>query len=180
MTASPLPIFAWRRAPAGLRRRVRGFTAFEALLATAILAIISLTISSTLLAGRQQTANAQHTLCASMLARSLMEEILRLPYNDPNGYTTLGPDPGETASNRATFDNQDDYSGYTDGPTGITDLAGNTLPAQFQGYVRTVTMTTVSLSPSGWGRTANGLLVTVTVTYNGQALATEERLIVPD
>ncbi len=170
--ARPLP----RRRPGPA---ARAFTAFEALLATTVLAILSITISSALMAGRQQTSNAQHTLYASMLARSLMEEILRLPYYDSTGHSTLGPAFGQSAGNRATFTTQGNYAGYTDGPTGITDLAGNTLPAQFQGYTRSVSMTSLSLSPTSWGRTVTGLLVTVTVSYNGLTLATEERYIVP-
>ena len=93
--------------------RLRAFTAFEVLLATAILAFISIAVSSAVMAGRQQTSNAQYAMYGSVLAQELMEEILRLPYNDPSGVNTIGPDSGETS--RTQYNAQDDYSGYTDG-----------------------------------------------------------------
>ena len=98
---------------------------------------------------------------------------MRLPYNDPLGYTALGPDNGET---RPTFDNIDDYCGYQDGPTGLTDIAGNAYPDAYQGFLRVVTMSPVSTSPAGWNRTLTGLLVTVSVSKDGVELAKLQRI----
>ena len=151
----------------------RGFTSVEALLAAAILAFITAAVSGALMAGRQQSRLAQDTVYASLLGRSLMDEIMRLPIADPLGYSTLGPDPGETR--RSLYDNVDDYSGYTDGPNNITDLAGNTLSSEYQPFVRTVTITALAQSPTGWGRTINGFLVTVTVSRDGKTLVTLQR-----
>src|SRR4051812_41986760 len=95
------------------KTRAAAFTAVEALFACAILAFLTAAVSGALMAGRQQSKLARDTLNASFLAQSLMDEILRLPFNDPNGYTTWGPDSGENG--RGTFNNVDDYSGYTDG-----------------------------------------------------------------
>lgn len=163
------------------RRRRAGSMALEVLLATAILAIISLTVSNALMAGRQQTSYAQDSMYASFLAQALLEELQRLPYSDPNGYNVLGPDPGQ--STRNTFNNQDDYSGWTDGvgtgyPT-IVDLAGNAYPTPYQGFTRTVTMTPQAVSPSGWNRTINGLMTTIVVTKNGRVCARLEQLLTP-
>lgn len=161
--------------------RSGGFTAFEVLLATSILAIISLAVSSALMAGRAQASNAQNTVYASLLAQELMEEIMRLPYTDPNGQNYLGPGPGETT--RQSYDNRGDYSGYTDGagttiPT-ITDLAGNAYPGAYQSFARTVTMTPTSYNPPGWGRSVAGLLVSVKVTRENQTCATVEQFATP-
>jgi MSHA pilin protein MshD len=150
-----------------------GFTAIEALVAATILAILTAAVSGALMAGRAQSKLARDTLSASFLAQSLMDEIMRLPFNDPKGYTTMGPDGGET---RATFDNVDDYCGYTDGPGAITDLAGNAYPDAYAGFVRTVSMTAVSTSPAGWNRTLTGLLVTVSVTKDGVELVKLQRI----
>ena len=98
---------------------------------------------------------------------------MRLPFNDPNGYTTMGPDGSET---RPTFDNVDDYSGYTDGPGTITDIAGNAYPSTYTGFTRTVTMTAVSTSPSGWNKTLTGLLITISVTKDGVELVKLQRI----
>ena len=170
-----------QRAKTALRR---AFTAIEALTACAILAILTAATSGALIAGRAQSQLARDTLDGSFLAQALMDEIMRLPYNDPNGYQVLGPDPLNLT--RPTFDYIGNYSGYTDGPgnapnnTGavstISDLAGNAYPSVYQEFVRTVSMTAVSNTPTGWGRTLNGLLVTVTVTKNGTPMMTLQRI----
>jgi len=154
--------------------RARGaFTALEALVAATILAILTASVSGALMAGRAQSKLARDTLSASFLAQSLMDEIMRLPFNDPQGYTTMGPDGNEI---RATFDNVDDYCGYTDGPGPITDLVNNAYPDAYKGFVRTVSMTAVSTSPAGWNRTLTGLLVTVSVTKDGAELVKLQRI----
>lgn len=160
-----------------------GFTAIEALVAATILAILTAAVSGALAAGRAQSQLARDTLSASFLAQSLMDEIMRLPFDDPAGYSSMGPEGGET---RSTFDNVDDYSGYADGPGNvpdagqtlhpITDLAGNPYPDTYQGFVRTVTMTAVATSPTGWSRTLTGLLVTVSVYKDGVELVKLQRI----
>jgi MSHA pilin protein MshD len=157
--------------------RQRGFTAFETLLAAAILAIVSAAVSGALSAGRMQSRNAQDTVHASMLARALMDEIIRLPYTDPHGYTNLGPDPGENT--RSQYDNIKDYHGYTDGPTNLSDLAGNVYPSELQGFTRSVVMTPTTLTPPGWPMGPTGLLITLTVQKNGVTLVTLQRMAVP-
>ncbi len=155
----------------------RGFTALEALIATAILAFLTAAVSGALMAGRAQSQLARDTLSASFLAQALMDEIMRLPFNDPNGYVTMGPDSNET---RTTFNNIDDYSGFTDGvgtsTTSITDLAGNAYPSAYQTFTRTVTMQAVSNTPANWGRTLSGLLITVTVSRDGADLIKLQRI----
>ncbi len=156
--------------------RRRGFTALEALIAASILAFLTAAVSGALMAGRAQSKLARDTLTASFLAQSMMDEIMRLPFDDPAGYTTFGPDNAEV---RTTFDNIDDYSGYTDGAgTGVslTDLAGNTLSDTYQVFTRKVTMQAVSSSPTNWNRTVNGLLITISVTRDGQELIKLQRI----
>jgi prepilin-type N-terminal cleavage/methylation domain-containing protein len=162
----------------------RGFTAIEALIAATILAILTAAVSGALSAGRAQSKLARDTISASFLAQSLMDEIIRLPFEDPLGYTTIGPDPGE--SSRATFNNIDDYYGYTDGPGNvpdssanlhpIADYAGNAYPDAYQPFTRTVTMTAISNTPPGWNRTVNGLLITVSVSRDGIELVKLQRI----
>ena len=156
-------------------RRQHGFTAFETLIAIAILAVVTAALSGALAAGRQQTKNAQNTVAATLLAQALMDEVLRLPYSDPLGYITKGPDPGETS--RALYNNVDDYHGYTDGPTGITDIANNAYPASMQGFVRSVSVTDATMQPSGWAMTVTGENVQVTVSLNGTTIITLQRFV---
>jgi MSHA pilin protein MshD len=155
-------------------RRQRAFTTIEALIAATILAILTAAVSGALMSGRAQSKLARDTLSASFLAQALMDEILRLPFDDPQGYSTMGPGPGET---RPTFDNVDDYYGYTDGgATAITDLAGNAYPEAYNGFTRTVSMTAISTSPTGWNRTVTGLLVTVSISKDGAELIRLQRI----
>jgi hypothetical protein len=152
---------------------LRGFTAFEALLAAAILAFLTAAVSGALAAGRAQSKLARDTMYASMLANAMVDEVMRLPITDPQGYTTMGPDPGET---RATFNCVKDYHGYTDGPGTIADMAGNTYPSEYQVFTRTVTVSAASYSPTGWSKTIPAMVVTVTVSRDGQALMTIKRV----
>lgn len=159
--------------------RPRGFTAFEALLAAAILAFMTAAVTGALMAGRMQSKLARDTLYASMLAHAMMDEIMRLPTVDPRGYTTLGPDPGEAriaASGLTAFDSVKDYHGYTDGPNNITDIAANAYPSIYQTYIRTVNIDLVSYTPTGWGRTISAMLITVTVSRDGQQLIKLQRV----
>ena len=172
-----------RSEPAGVRSR-GGFTALEALLAAAILAFLTAAVSAALLAGRAQSHLARDTLNASILGQSLMNEIARLPITDPQGYNN-GPSSTETA--RSLYDNVGDYTGYTDGPGNvpdgngvvhpITDLAGNAYPAEYQPLARSVTLTSVQASPTGWNRTLNGIQITVTVSRDGLQLVTLQRIV---
>jgi type II secretory pathway pseudopilin PulG len=154
----------------------RGFTAFEALIATAILAFLVATVSGALMAGRQQSKLARDTLYASMLAKALMDEAMRLPATDPSNSITMGPDAGETRNGASPFDCVKDYHGYTDGPNNITDLASNAYPSVYQTFTRTVTVAPVTYTPTGWGQSLSGLLVTVTVSRDGRALVTLQRV----
>lgn len=155
----------------------RGFTALETLFAAAILAIVSAAVSGALSAGRQQARNAQDTLHATMLARALMEEIIRLPYADPQGAVGLGPDAGETT--RKLYDNNDDYHGYTDGPTGLCAVEGTVYASDLQGFTRGVSMTPTTFTPTGWGQSVSGLMITITVQKEGATLSQLQRVVLP-
>ncbi len=51
-----------------------------------------------------------------------MEEILSLPFDDPQTETQPGPEPGERT--RRQFDNVDDFHGFAEPPGFIADAAG--------------------------------------------------------
>jgi len=154
-------------------RTRRGFTAIEALFAAVLLAVLTAAVSGALMAGRQQSKLARDTLSASFLAQALMDEIMRLPFDDPTGDKTVALQVGGT---RLSANNIGDYSGYADGPSNITDIASNIYPDTYQGFTRTVTTTAVSTSPSGWNKTLNGLLVTVSVSRDGVELLKLQRI----
>ncbi len=73
-----------------------------------------------------------------LLADSLMEEIVALPYIDPDGSSAArGVNSDELSGDRSTFDDVDDYNGYTETPP--RDRNNATLSG-YTGVTRTVTV----------------------------------------
>ena len=106
-----------------LRKTIEwGFTMIEALLSASVLAmaITAITIPFTAAAQNEQV-DARQTVAVS-LAQEMMEEVLSKPFEDPNGSSSLGPEPGESV--RSLFDNIDDYDGYTEPEGLIAGISG--------------------------------------------------------
>jgi MSHA pilin protein MshD len=93
---------------------------------------------------------------ALLLAEDLLAEIIQKPYEDPTSPGgAIGIDTGESAANRATFDDVDDYNGWSAATASAPD--GTALPWA-QGFGRKVQVTWVSLSdPSQVSATETGL-----------------------
>mgnify|MGYP002624844981 CR=1 FL=1 len=63
---------------------------------------------------------------AVALADALLAEIAQLPYEDPtDGGASIGLDTGESAGDRTTFDDIDDYEGWSGDPP--VDADGNAI-----------------------------------------------------
>ena len=120
----------------------RGFSLVEAVLASLVVAVAltgALEAAAAARVGRQKLAQRSEGL---MLAQDLMSEILVLDFADPSGVTgNIGPGPGET--DRAHFNDIDDYNALVDDPP--TDRAGNKIECA-NGLVRTVSVGWVSVS----------------------------------
>ena len=89
-----------------------------------------------MVAGQSQARYSEDVLHAVDLAEDLMDEILRHPYDDPNGASDIGPETGE--NNRTDFDNNDDYHEYAEAANELVDLQGNLYPDDFQRFNRRV------------------------------------------
>ena len=140
----------------------RAFTLIECLVASAVLAVAVAAISQAIVAGQMSTYDALHSERAVGLAEALMEEILALPYADPDGASAPGPEAGE--NNRADFDNLDDFHGYSEAAGLLADAGGVLYGADFQAFSRAVTAAYGTVTVDAFGRTFNGLTVTITVT----------------
>ncbi len=155
-----------------LRRRRRGFTLAEALLAATVLAIVGATAMWPFIAGVQQAAEAARLEQAVALGQALMEEILARPFTDPNDKTNvLGPEPGETS--RDQFDNIDDFHGLDELTDGLQNFLGNTITASsLVGFRRTATVQYVSFAGLGQQATDTNSFVRieVRVSENGVPL----------
>ena len=142
------------------RDRRRAITLIECVIALTILPLAVSAIAYSVVSGQMDAAEALRQERGAALAEALMEEILALPYNDPQGSTALGPDSGETS--RSLYDNMDDFNGFSESAGSLKNASGTLYPTQYQKFSRSVTCayTTQTLL----GDVASGLQITVTVS----------------
>lgn len=140
----------------------RGFTLPEALIATVVLSVAVLAVTEAVVSGQMQAYDAVHAQRALRVGEQLIERVLSMPYDDPGGALTIGPDAGETNVN--LFDNIDDFHGYSEAAGNLIDAAGAALPSEFAGFSRSVTITSGSVTVPGFSAAVDGLTITVTVT----------------
>lgn len=155
--------------------RSRAFSLVEALLASMILAFSAVAVSHALLAGHMQTDAAMQHSRAMDLAGAMMEEVLRLPYGDPDGSSSMGPESGET--NRTLYDNVDDYDGFSQSAGAVTDFAGDLYEPTYQDFDSAVTVTTDPQNVAGLGGAINGVTILVTITDSTGTTWTVQRFV---
>ena len=117
------------------------------------LAVTAIALAVT--AGQAQALEAMNRMRAVILAEGLMEELLALPYNDPEGASSLGPDAGE--ANRTEFDNTDDFHGWTEAAGSLADASGIAYPTPFQRFSRAVTCSLTSVTVPAFGNIASSI-----------------------
>lgn len=139
-----------------------GFTLVEVLFATLVLALTVAGVTQLIVSGQAQTYNALHEERALSLAEALMDEVLSLPYTDPGGDTTPGPDDGEDTRER--LDAIDDYDGFFEPAGTLTDPSGELYPELHQVFERGVTAAYSVVDVPDFGGTRNVIDVTVTVS----------------
>jgi prepilin-type N-terminal cleavage/methylation domain-containing protein len=152
-------------------QRRSGFSLIEVVVCSLLVSLVLLGAMEALgssVAGRTHGANlarAQH------FAQQLMAEIQSVSYHEPDGglLDGLGLD-GEVTSDRATFDDADDYAGWTESPL---KARNGTVLSNTSGWRRSVLVDFVNpASPATVIATNQGVKrITVTVLYNGQTLA---------
>jgi prepilin-type N-terminal cleavage/methylation domain-containing protein len=145
------------------RARRRAMTLVECMVATAILAGVSLAASLTLTTGAQHVAYADRASRSARLGRDLMQEIRSKAYDDPNQTPLFGPESGEKT--RSDFDDVDDFHGWKQDVGSQTTATGELYDAEDQRFSRSVTVTDVSQSVSDLGVSVPGRLVTVVVKH---------------
>jgi len=151
-------------------RRSLGFTLAEAMLASVVLAIAVVGISQLTSASYQQSEALRQDTRAVSLARELIEEIAGKPFADPNPVSGEeyhpGPDTGETYGNRATYDNVDDYDGFTDSTNAgaMKTVSGQALDFKVTEYFSRAVKVEYRTAPAGPAGNGDFALVTVTVT----------------
>lgn len=139
-----------------------GFTLVEVLMAASVLGFAVIALVQAVWAGQMNTYEAIHEARAHSLAEAMIDEVLSLPYSDPDETSSPGPETDETI--RTHFDNADDYHGYTDAAGSIVDADAVLYPAAYQVFTRTVSAQYDTQTVTGFGTNpVIGLTVTVTV-----------------
>lgn len=152
-----------RRTQSDTNRGRCGLTLAEVLISTlfvGFLLVAALNGVGSIYQSRFRTSNRSN---AYLLAEDLMSEIESVPYGDPDGGTGITTDAGESASDRTTFDDVDDYHGWSQSPP--TNRDGTTINGT-TGWTRTVTVeyltTSVPLAVTGSDTGLKRITVTVT------------------
>ena len=152
-----------------------GLTLTESLLATVILAITAAAVIMPFTAGARAEHVTRRRTVATSLAQEMMEEILSKPFEDPQGVSLPGPEPGE--ADRGDFDNTDDYNGYSEPAGNVTGLTGTpATDAGAAGLSRHVTAQYVYVNGQDTGNPPTFVRVTVEVRHLGRPIVTLGRL----
>ncbi len=156
-------------------RSREGFTLVEAMLAVVVLSIAAAGVLLPFVGGAAVRAEGARRTLAAGLASDLMEQILKLPFHDPQGTDySAGPDAGD-------LDNIDDYHGYNEAQGQVKDATGAVFAdPKYVNFSRNVTCEYVAASPQPAPSNpaqCNFILVAVQVNYSGKETATIRRLV---
>jgi len=145
-----------------------GFTLIEAVMSILIVGLMLVAALNTVGAAKLSQHKHHEAVLGPMLAEDLLAEILGQAYEEPVDTAGFGLE-GEDPTSRATWDDVDDYHGWSATPPVNRD--GSEV-AGAEGWTRKVSVRWVeqdSLSPSN---TATGLKqVDVEVIHNGRTVA---------
>lgn len=153
-------------------RKCSGITNVEVALSAAIVGMLMVVaLNAAGGATRSQLANGDSSR-AVLIASGLMSEILELPFEDPNATPVFGPESGETSTNRALFDDVDDYHNWSSAPqkkdgTALANASGLTT------NVQVALADPNNLGDGAWSPTSpNVKRITVNVLRNDKVIGT--------
>lgn len=150
-------------------RRSIGVSLIETVIALLILGGAFVAALNTIGGARASQRIVADQRLGLVLAEDLLAEVLSHPYAEP-GTSVLGVDLGEVASDRSTFDDIDDYHGWSASPPqGVDDK-----PIEgAEGYTRSVEVVRVQLAnPASSSLSDQGMKrVVVTVRHGEKQVA---------
>jgi MSHA pilin protein MshD len=163
----------------------RGFSLLEVVISLFLVGtimVVALEALTAATAGRTRNGNQAQGV---LLAHSLLQEILDHPYLERDDTAVFGPETGETtAGTRASFDDVDDYHGWSASPPEGKDGTDLSLSSDWTRKVEVQWVMPNSVevdSPNDDGLKQ----VVVTVEYKGNAVAmlsavvTQSRQVLP-
>lgn len=152
----------------------QGYTLIELLVSIVVLAFALLSLIQLFANLSMHQVHAQYRTTATLLAQELIEEISSKRFDERlikagGQWSSTGVDAGESSINRTTFDDVDDYNGWSE-----------SLGAPYNGYSRTATVgyVTDDLVSAGT-RASNYKRVTVRVFQSGNQYAELVTVISP-
>ncbi|MDB5340274.1 MAG: hypothetical protein JWN70_5893 [Planctomycetaceae bacterium] len=152
--------------------RRRAFSLFEAVISSLLVGTLMVSatraVSSSILSQRRMADRSK----AAWLADALVAELHQQSYMEPGATSsTLGRETGETSDSRVTYDDVDDYVGFSESPP--KDKDGTTL-TNLIGWQRSVSVQWVSLNDIAAvsGSETGVKKATVTVSFNNQLVLT--------
>ncbi len=113
-----------------IRRTPDGFSLLEAVISTVLVGVLLVAALRTVGASVFTQYRASERATAQMLADGLMVEILGKNYKAPGSASSFGRESGESSTSKASYDDVDDYQGWSESPpqrpdgTAMPDLAG--------------------------------------------------------
>ncbi len=152
-------------------KQARAFTMVEAVFSMVLVSGLVVVSLDTLGASKLAQRNLGDRAIGQLLASALMSEVLNQSYSDPNETPDFGIELSENALLRSTFDDVDDYLGWTASPPQNRD--GSPIPG-LTGWRQTVQV--VHADPADLS--AEKVLdmgvkrITVTITHNTVVVAT--------
>ena len=153
-----------------------GFSLVEALLAAAILAVLTVAALQLFANLGRSHANLAGDDIAEQLVLDMILEIKQKAYADPDSPTSFGLEPGESLP-RDTFDDVDDYFQYVATTPCLPD--GAAYP-QAEGLTRTVTVRRVAANDFSQTVSADEGFKEVTITVaKGQNLLAQHAYVIP-
>lgn len=123
----------------------RGFVLVEVTIAYVLLIFALVSLVPVFIVAIRAGASTEQLQAATYLSTELLEEVRMRKWDERTGSTfahipapsALGLDTGETATDKTTFDDVDDFNGWTE--SGARDPIMRVL-TDFKAYTRTVTV----------------------------------------
>jgi MSHA pilin protein MshD len=151
-------------------REAAAFTLVEVMMSVIVVGVMFVAALNTVGSARIGEYKIAERNRGLFLAQDLMAEILQQAYDDPDDPVAFGTESGEGTSNRADFDDVDDYHGWSKSAPERRD--GSAIP-DLDGWGRSVAV--VWVNPADLSQTVGSdqgaKRMTVTVTHNGLPVA---------
>jgi len=130
---------------------VKGFLLLEALLTMIVIGVALVALNAALIMMVKSNAAGEASVVSTHLSQRMLEEVRLRRWDEntpaPSDYTksrsAVGLDAGESASDKRTFDDIDDFQAWTEGPP--LDPVMNVLSA-FADYTTSVTVRYVDVT----------------------------------